>query len=101
VRGALFRYRVMAYVVGVGLLVLVLIGMPLQYGAGQPAVVTVLGPIHGFFYIVYLLAAIDLGRRAQCTLLEMVAMSAAGLLPFFAFIVERRMTQRLEQQLSP
>ncbi|MDQ6617362.1 MAG: DUF3817 domain-containing protein [Actinomycetota bacterium] len=98
--GALFRYRVMAYVVGVGLLVLVFVGMPLQYGAGEPAVVAVLGPIHGFLYIVYLLAAIDLGRRARFTLLQTVAVFAAGLLPFFAFVVERRTTRRLEQRLA-
>jgi len=50
----------MAYVVGVGLLVLVLVGVPLQYVAGKPAVVQVVGPIHGFLYIVYLMTVADL-----------------------------------------
>ena len=54
-RRTLVRYRAMAYVVGVGLLVLVLVGVPLQYAAGKPAVVQVVGPIHGFLYIVYLM----------------------------------------------
>jgi len=88
----------MADIVGVALLVLVLVGMPLKYFAGQPAVVSVLGPIHGLLYIVYLLTAIDLSRRVQLRLLELVAMAAAGLLPFLAFIVERRMTQRVTQR---
>ncbi len=96
-RGALFRYRVMADVVGVALVVLVLVGMPLKYLAGQPGVVNVLGPIHGLLYIVYLLTAIDLSRRVRLRLLEMVAMAAAGLLPFLAFVVERRMTRRVTQ----
>jgi len=85
----------MADIVGVALLVLVLVGMPLKYGAGQPALVNLLGPIHGFFYIVYLLTAIDLSRRAQLGLGEMVAMAASGLLPFLAFLVERWITRRL------
>ncbi len=98
--GALLRYRVMADIVGAALLVLVLVGMPLQYGGGQPVVVRVLGPVHGFLYIVYLLAARDLSRRAQLRWTEMLAMAAAGLVPFVAFIVERRMTQRLAQLLA-
>ena len=90
--GALIRYRVMAYVVGVGLLVLVLIGVPLQYAADQPGVVAVVGPIHGFLYIVYLAAAYDLARRNHWRLGRLAALVLAGFLPFLAFIVERRVT---------
>jgi integral membrane protein len=94
--GAVVRYRVMAYVVGTGLLVLVLLGIPLQYGATVPQVAEVVGPIHGFLYIVYLLAAVDLARRARFTLLQMAAMIAAGFLPFLAFIIEHRVVRRLQ-----
>ncbi|MDQ6797750.1 MAG: DUF3817 domain-containing protein [Actinomycetota bacterium] len=90
--GALTRYRVMAYIVGVGLIVLVVIGMPLKYGAGVRAVVAVVGPLHGAFYIIYLLSALDLMRRARLSLWALLAMVAAGLVPFVAFIVERRIT---------
>ncbi len=98
-RGALLRYRVMAYIVGVGLLILVLVGVPLQYAAGQLAVVHVVGPLHGILYIVYLVAALDLARRARFTLLQMAAMVGAGFLPFLAFFIERRVTRRVEGEL--
>jgi integral membrane protein len=98
--GALLRYKVMAYVVGVGLLVLVLVGVPLQYGANVPQVAEIVGPIHGFLYIVYLLAAVDLARRARFTLLQMAAMVAAGILPFLAFIIERRVERRVRDVLD-
>jgi len=97
--GALLRYRVMAYTVGVGLIVLVFVGMPLQYGLGTKAVVAVVGPIHGFLYIVYLAAALDLARRARFTLLQMLAMVGAGLLPFLAFFIERRVSSRVEEEI--
>jgi integral membrane protein len=100
VEGALLRYRIMAYIVGVGLIILVFIGVPLQYAANQPAVAGIVGPIHGFFYIVYLLAALDLGRRARFTLLQLAAVVAAGFLPFLAFIVEHRVTQRVRGELA-
>jgi integral membrane protein len=99
-RGALLRYRVMAYAVGVGLLVLVLVGMPLQFAAGRPQVVHVVGPIHGFLYIVYLIAAADLVRRGRWPASVLAQVILAGLVPFLAFVVERRVTRRAEQQLA-
>lgn len=97
--GALLRYRVMAYIVGCGLIILVFVGIPLQYGANKPGVVSVVGPIHGFLYIVYLLAALDLARRARFTIPQMAAMVGAGFLPFLAFIIERKVTARVDQEL--
>ena len=60
---ALTRYRVAAYVVGVVLLLLVLVAMPLKYLADSPGLVAVIGPIHGFLYIVYLVVTFDLSMR--------------------------------------
>lgn len=99
--GALARYRVMATVVGVGLIALVFVGMPLQFGAGLPVVVKIVGPLHGFLYILYLVAALDLARRARFSFLEMLAMVGAGLLPFLAFIIERRITHRVRTEVLP
>lgn len=94
VQGALLRYRVMAFTVGVGLLVLVAVGIPLQYGAHIDGVVKVVGPMHGFLYLVYLVFALDLWRRERWSLVRIVAMVAAGFVPGLAFYVERQMTKR-------
>jgi integral membrane protein len=99
-RGALLRYRVMAYAVGVGLVVLVFVGIPLQI-AGHPEVVNVVGPIHGFLYIVYLVSAADLTRRGRWPISPLVWVILAGLIPFAAFVVERRVTRRVEAQAGP
>lgn len=98
--GGLLRYRVMAYVVGVALLVLVLIGIPLQYAAGRLQVVDVVGPIHGFLYIVYLVVATDLTRRAGWPLSSLVPVILAGLVPFLMFVVERRVSHEAELLLD-
>ena len=99
-RATLVRYRVMAYVVGLGLLVLVLVGVPLQYGAGKPALVQVVGPIHGFLYIVYLLAVADLARRFRLGLGQVIGLVAAGFVPFLAFVVEHFTTAKIERSLT-
>ena len=98
--GAILRYRIMAYIVGVGLIILVFVGIPLQYGAGEPVVANVVGPIHGAFYIIYLATAIDLARRARFTIWQLAAMVFAGFIPFLAFVIEHRTTKRLRAEMA-
>jgi integral membrane protein len=93
VAGALIRYRVIAYIVGVVLVVLVVIGMPMKYFADEPVVVETVGPAHGFLYIVYLVAVFDLGRRARWSLRRMVLVMLAGTVPFVSFYAERVVTR--------
>lgn len=100
VEAAFRRYRFMAYVVGVGLATLVFVGVPLQFGAGYPQVDSVVGVIHGFLYIVYLLVAVDLARRARFTMLQMAAMIGAGFIPLLAFVIEHRVHRRLTEELG-
>ena len=99
-RGALVRFRVMAYVVGVALLVLVFVGIPLQIWGNDATVVHVVGPIHGFLYIAYLVVAADLARRAGWPVWRLWDVVLAGLIPFAAFFVERRVEHRVERQTA-
>jgi integral membrane protein len=94
VQAALGRYRVMAYVVGVMLLLLVAVAMPLKYFADTPGPVSVIGTAHGFLYAVYLLAAFDLALRARWTALGTVLVLLAGTVPFVSFIAERKVTRK-------
>ena len=81
-RAALTRYRIIAYVVGVVLIVLVVVGMPLKYLGDNPTVVETVGPAHGFLYMVYLVAVFDLGRRARWPIGRMLLVMLAGTIPF-------------------
>jgi integral membrane protein len=81
VSGALTRFRVIAYLVGVGLILLT-IGVVLRYGFGYPTLSQTVSPIHGFLYMVYLVAVFDLGRRVGWTLKRMVLVMLAGTIPF-------------------
>jgi integral membrane protein len=94
--GALLRYRVLAWVVGTALIVLVFVGIPLQI-AGNDSVVRVAGAIHGFLYIVYLLLVLDLTRRTRLPLKHMVLTMAAGLVPVMTFVAERATTRRVRE----
>ena len=89
---ALTRFRVMAYVTGVLLLILVFVAMPVKYFADQPAMVAIVGPLHGFMYMVYLVTAFDLAVRAKWPFLRTVLVLLAGTIPGMSFVAERKAT---------
>jgi integral membrane protein len=95
---SLTRYRVIAYVVGTGLLLLVLIAMPLKYFADSPGMVAVVGTAHGFLFLVYVLAAVDLSFRARFSLVKAVLVIVAGTIPFFSFVAERKVSAELRSE---
>ncbi|MGH3321739.1 MAG: DUF3817 domain-containing protein [Streptosporangiaceae bacterium] len=92
--GAVARYRVMAYITGTLLLVLVFVAVPLKYGAGDPTLVSIVGPIHGFLYILYLAAGFDLSRRCRWPLPQTILLLLAGTIPVLTFVVERLVVTR-------
>ncbi|MEV5573346.1 DUF3817 domain-containing protein [Spirillospora sp. NPDC052269] len=97
---AIKRYRIMALLVGVMLLVLVFVAMPLRYIWDQPGASAIVSPIHGLLYMVYLVTAFDLYRRAGWPLQKMVLMVGAGLVPFLAFYIERRIVGDARAELE-
>jgi integral membrane protein len=89
-------YRVMAFTTAVLLIVLVFVGVPLQTVAGSPQVVNVVGTMHGFLYLVYLVVAFALTLRLRVPKGRMLLVLLAGTVPFCAFVAERSMTRRFE-----
>lgn len=92
-KGAVTRYRVMVWIVGVLFNALVFIGLPLQYAAGQQWV-SAGWTAHGLLYIVYLAAAFDLTRRLRLSAVHTIIVLLAGTIPVMTFVVERWVTRR-------
>jgi integral membrane protein len=105
---ALLRYRVMANVVGVLLIVLVLVGVPLKYltdeGTGpQQAgewITSYLGVAHGWLYMIFLVAAFLLSRRARWSVGFTITTLLCGTVPLLSFWAERRATRQVRAQLA-
>lgn len=89
--GALRRYQIAAYVVGVMLIVACGFSIA-EYGfeAGEGRYVWV---GHGWFYVVYLVLSFDLFRRARWPMSRLAEMLVAGWLPGLTFVIERRITR--------
>lgn len=100
VKGALTRYRVMAWVVGILLVILVCVGMPLKYIWGDGRVVTWTGIPHGWLYAVLLITAYDLGRRVQWSIKWFLMIMAAGTVPFLSFVAEHFATKNVKATIA-
>ena len=90
---ALLRYRVMAYVVGVMLLLLVAVAMPLKYLAHNSGAVKIVAPLHGVLFIVYLLATLQLAFSRRWPLPRTALVMLGGVVPFLSFVTERRVVR--------
>lgn len=122
-KSLLTPYRVMATVVGVLLIVLILVGVPLANFDGSsmwgvfpstPDLTTpgsgahqlgewithTLGVAHGWLYMIFLLFAFMLSRRAEWSPGFTVVTLLAGTVPILSFWAERRATRDVRRRIA-
>jgi integral membrane protein len=123
VKSLLLPYRVMANVVGVLLVVLILLGVPLANFDGGPMwgvfpstpeltvpgssahdlgewITHVLGVAHGWLYMIFLLVAFMLSRRAEWGLGFTAVTLLAGTVPLLSFWAEHRATRDVRTRIA-
>ncbi|MBF0689491.1 MAG: DUF3817 domain-containing protein [Cellulomonas sp.] len=98
-RGSLRRYRVMAWITGVMLLILC-VEMLFKYvlqlpgfnveGDPRHEAARIIAMVHGWVYVVYLVTVFDLWSTLRWRLGRLTAMAAAGVVPVMSFVLERR-----------
>ncbi|WP_433252793.1 DUF3817 domain-containing protein [Streptosporangium sp. CA-135522] len=99
VESALKPFRILAYVVGVMLLVLVTC-IVLRYEFDVEGPSKIVSPIHGFLYMLYLVATMNLGMKARWSWPYVVGVMLAGTVPLLSFVFERKVTHRVEAELA-
>lgn len=102
VQGALTRYRVMAFVTGSFLLLLTTVTLVKYIGkaAGWEnesflSVALLIGIVHGWIFMIYVLACADLWRRMRWQLGRLVTMVLGGVVPAMSFVMERRVSREV------
>ena len=101
--GALTRFRVMAWLTGVMLLILVFVAMPMKYIGDDDSLVRIVGVAHGWLYIVYIITVLTLAYQARWRPLRTLLVLLAGTIPFASFVAERKVVAiaRRERQDAP
>lgn len=66
--------------------------MVLHYivGIEMPAWANIIGQLHGLFYMLYLVATLNLGTKARWEPTKWITTALAGTVPFLSFVVEAR-----------
>jgi integral membrane protein len=86
--GALFRYQVMANIVGT-LIIPLFVFTGFKIFAGDCKLeVEIFGVAHGYLYIVYLIAVGVLAFKVRLNIVLILLMCGAGLVPGLTFLVE-------------
>lgn len=96
----LLAYRIVAIVVSTGFAILCVVGLPLKYIGNESAVVQVVGPLHGFLYVLYLLLVLQLTLRERWPLPFAVLVALAGTIPFAGFFAERIVNRRVRARAA-
>ena len=98
IASALLRYRILAWVTGIWLLVLT-VDLIVKYGFGvhTPSWIAV---VHGWVYFVYLLVTVDLAVKVRWPALRTVGTLLAGTIPFLSFVVEHQRSKQVKQDFG-
>ncbi|HEY3748361.1 MAG TPA: DUF3817 domain-containing protein [Pseudonocardiaceae bacterium] len=99
IQASLGRYRVIAYTVGVGLLLLC-VATVLDWGFHHPQMAEIVGPLHGFLYMIYLALGIDLALKSRWSIVGTLLVLVSGTIPFLSFVAERQVSRRVREGRS-
>ena len=93
-RHQLRRMRAVSLVEGTTLVVLVFVAVPLRHLAGFRLATSLMGPIHGMAFMLYLWMLIETISGGAWSKREIARLLIAAVVPFGAFVNERSLRRR-------
>jgi integral membrane protein len=92
------RLRIIAFLEGISLLVLVGIAVPLKYISNNPGFVRTLGPIHGILFLLFIFNALGTGIEQRWSFRRTTwKVLLACMIPFGTFYVDWKILRRLQR----
>lgn len=90
------RLRLLAFLEGFSLLVLVFVAVPLKYYFDHPAMSKTLGPIHGSLFLLFLFNALRAGVEQQWKFKETTwKVLVACFIPFGTFYIDYKILRNI------
>jgi integral membrane protein len=94
------NFRIVALLEATSFLLLLLVAMPLKYGADQPIAVEIMGPIHGVLFIAYVIMVLAIRDEMSWNLKTSVLVLLGAVVPFGGYVVDRWLERTYPDQLS-
>ena len=92
--------RLAGYLEGTTLLLLLGVAVPLKRLAGLPEATSVMGPIHGFTFLMYLVLAVNAVSGGGWSYKDGLRVVIAAILPFGPFINDRFLIRK-QREMKP
>ena len=93
------RLRLLAFLEGISLLMLVFIAVPLKYMYHYPDLVKNIGPIHGALFVLFIFNALRVGVEEQWKFSETTwKVLVACIIPFGTFYVDHKILSKLDKE---
>ena len=83
-------FRIIAFVEGISYLLLLFIAVPIKYLLANDSFVRLLGMPHGILFVGYIIFAVIGKNKFNWSYLEFFIISAASLVPFGTFYVDKK-----------
>jgi integral membrane protein len=85
------RLRIIGFLEGTSLLILIFIAMPLKYGFAYPKLVQAMGPVHGALFVLFIINALSVGIEQQWKFGKTTwKVLLACIVPFGTFYIDKK-----------
>lgn len=90
------RLRIIAFLEGISLLMLVFIAVPMKHFFHDPSVSKVLGPVHGALFLLFVFNTLSVGVEQQWQFRKTTwKVLLACILPFGTFYIDRKILSKV------
>ena len=94
-KSSIGQFRLICFLEGITLLILVFIAIPLKYQFDNPIVSKIFGPIHGALFIAYVGYTILFAFKFKWSFMKVFWVSFASFLPFATFYVDKKVLAKI------
>jgi len=91
------QLRIVAFLEGISLLVLVFIGMPLKYWLSNPTMVKTMGPIHGVLFLLFVVSTIGVAVNQNWSFKTTTwKVLLSSFIPFGTFYIDKKILREIK-----
>lgn len=83
-------FKIVALLEGVSFVIMMLIGMPLKYMAGNEIIIKTLGMPHGILFVAYVIMAFLIQSQMKWSGKDMAIVLVCSLIPFGTFWMDKK-----------
>jgi integral membrane protein len=93
------RLRILAFLEGISLLILIFIAVPMKHYFSNPSLVRTIGPIHGVLFLLFIFNTLSVGVEQNWKFREVTwKVLIACMIPFGTFYVDYKILRTIQAE---